>query len=122
MIWAAAIWQFGAKTFGINAPRFIWIAAAAIVLATLEEIRRLWSSVRRERALCNELAGALAKLREDQPARRDGLPEEGYEALRKAFEDQPKLRPAWRNYDAELISQNGADGRDHCFCEGSAAG
>jgi hypothetical protein len=116
MIWLTTPWHFL-----VDAPRFIWLAAAGIFAGTMEELVRMFLGVRREQVICRNLASAVRNLGREFPSRRWGLPEAGYESLRKAFEATPKLSSATHNYLSELVGQAGPDGHDYYFAEESAA-
>jgi DNA repair exonuclease SbcCD ATPase subunit len=108
------------QRFFLDAPRFIQVFAVIIVVLTGQQWFRLRSRVNRARDLCQGLIPALKELRQAYQPGLKGLSGEGYQALRKVFEERPTFRHAWTNYEAELVRAMSRDDSDLWFSERSA--
>jgi hypothetical protein len=108
----------------VSAPRFVWLAAAIIVVSTFWQLWRLVRAVFHEESLNRNLIDSLNRLHEEHPIRRDGLSGAGYEALHalgRTLENRFQLHSAWRNYEEELIRRTDFnDGHDSYSAERSA--
>src|SRR5262245_28002330 len=86
--------------FGLEAPPFIWIAAALLMLGTLAQSSRLWWLIAREKALHRRVIAQLEALQaEYRPPGRTGLAEAAYAAIVQVFREHPPLLPAWHNFE-----------------------
>jgi hypothetical protein len=108
--------------FGIEAPQFIWIAAAVLLVGTLLQIVRLWWLVSGEKALYRHIMTQLEAIRLEYGVRRqEGLAQAAYEAVVQVFDEQPPLVPAWHNFDMQMLGQSNAEGQQHMWGTESAA-
>jgi hypothetical protein len=107
--------------FGLEAPQFIWIAAALLLLGTLAQSLRLWRLITREQALYRRV---IAQLEATQAAYsvtgRTGLAETAYEAVVQVFREHPPLLPAWHNFEAQMLTQVDAAGQLRWWAAASA--
>ena len=107
--------------FGLEAPQFIWIAAALLLLGTLSQIVRLWWLVSREKTCHRRIMTQLEALRAERGAPgREGLAAATYDALGQVFHTHPPLLPAWRNFEAQMLRQSDAAGQPRWWATESA--
>ena len=100
--------------FGIEAPQFIWIAAAVLLVGTLWQIARLWWRVSGEKALYRHIMTQLEAIRLEYGVwRQEGLAQAAYDAVVQVFDAHPPLAPAWHNFDMQMLGQSNAEGQPH---------
>jgi len=98
--------------FGLEAPQFIWIAAALLLLGTLAQSIRLWWLIAREKALHRRIIAQLEAIQAEYRAPgRTGLAEAAYDAVVQVFRECPPLLPAWYNFEAQMLRQADAAGQ-----------
>jgi hypothetical protein len=106
---------------GIAAPRFVWVAAFAVLAGTAGAALRLFACVRREarihRSTTEELDDLLRKYAMGPG---EGLSAAAYEILRKTFETKPTLGGAWNNFKKQIILQRNNHNEDCYWSDGSA--
>jgi hypothetical protein len=108
--------------FSIEAPQFIWIAAALLLVGTLLQIVRLWWLVSGEKALYRRIMAQLEAIRVEYGIRRqEGLAQAAYEAVVQVFYAHPPLLPAWHNFDTQMLGQADAAGQQRLWATESAA-
>jgi hypothetical protein len=115
MVKAQWIW------FGLEAPQFIWIAAALLLLGTLAQGIRLWWLTTREKVLHRRVIAQLAAIQvEYRTPGQAGLAEVAYEAIVQVFRAHPPLLPAWHNFEAQILRQADAAGQFRWWATASA--
>jgi len=108
--------------FSIEAPQFIWVAAALLLLGTLAQSIRLWRLIAREQALHRRVIGQLEAMQtEDRSPARTGLTEAAYEAVVQVFREHLPLLPAWHNFEAQMLRQADAAGQFRWWVTASAS-
>ena len=76
--------------YGLDAPRFAWIAAAGLLVGTFLLLGRLWWLVLRESRIHLKATKRLEALRAEYPPNpREGLSGPAYDALVQVFEEIP---------------------------------
>src|SRR5579862_7286186 len=107
--------------WGLDAPKFAWIAAALLLLGPLCILFNLWWRVRRESAILAEAAGNVNRLRSRTPADpRRGLPTATYNELGQILSKSPTLAHAWNDYAALLVPRRAATGEDQFWASESS--
>ena len=107
--------------FGIEAPQFIWLAAAMLLVGTLLQTVRLWWLVSGEKTLYRRIMTQLEAMRLEYGVRRqEGLAQAAYDAVVQVL-SHPPLVPAWRSFDTQMLGQSGADGQQRMWATESAA-
>jgi hypothetical protein len=107
--------------FGLEAPQFIWIAAALLLLGTLAQSLRLWRLITREQALYRRVIAQLEAMQAAYSVTgRTGLTETVYEAVVQVFREHPPLLPAWHNFEAQMLTQADAAGQRRWWATASA--
>lgn len=98
-----AKWVF----FGLDAPVFAWVAAAALLSFTFVRLARLSWLVIRVRARLKKLTARVSELTaRHKPSAKEGLSQEGYDALVRLFEEgSHELEPAWQDFNAQVVSR-----------------
>ena len=108
--------------FGIEAPQFIWIAAALLLLGTLAQSLRLWWLLAREQALHRRVIAQLEAIQAEYRAPgRMGLAEAAYDAVVQVFREHLPLLPAWYNFEAQMLRQADAAGQFRWWATASAS-
>jgi hypothetical protein len=108
--------------FGLEAPQFIWIAAALLLVGTLAQSVRLWWFIAREKLLYQRVIAQLETIQAEYHASsRTGLAEAAYEAVVQVFRAHPPLLPAWHNFEAQMLSQPDAAGQLRWWATASAS-
>src|SRR5215475_6055607 len=107
--------------FGIQAPQFIWLAAALLLVGTLLQIVRLWWLVSGEKALYRRIIMRLEAIRlECEVHRQEGLAQAAYDAVVQVFYEHPPLFPIWLSFDTQMLSQSAAEGQQRTWATESA--
>ncbi len=107
--------------FGLEAPQFIWIAAALLLLGTLAQSIRLWWLTTREKVLHRRVIAQLEAIQvEYHTPGQTGLTEAAYEAVVRVFRAHPPLLPAWYNFEAQILRQADAAGQLRWWATASA--
>ena len=107
--------------FGLEAPQFIWVAAMLLLGGTLVQIVRLWWLVSGERILYGRVMGQLEAINTEYgTSGREGLSEAAYAAVAHVFHEYRPLLPAWRNFDAQMLSRPDATGENRLWATASA--
>src|SRR5262245_3186879 len=108
--------------FGLDAPTFLWIAAAGFVIWTAIRLGHLTYLVIRTRVLLTSAAAKLHKVRE-QFARdtREGLSLQAFDAAAQVFESLPLLKPIWQSFAADVILRQDRNGQDRYWAPESAS-
>jgi len=108
--------------FGLEAPQFIWIAAALLLLGTLAQSIRLWWLTTREKVLHRRVIAQLEAIQAEYRAPgRTGLAEAAYEAVVQVFREHLPLLPAWHNFEAQMLRQADAAGQLRWWATASAS-
>ncbi|HXX24464.1 MAG TPA: hypothetical protein VEO19_15060 [Terriglobia bacterium] len=99
--------------FGIEAPKFIWGAAAFLTLLTLTFLFRLLWQVHREKRALLRVTESLRRL-QDQMARAPGRGAQpsAVERCRELFEGSAPLASAWAALESFLVCRRNAEGQD----------
>jgi hypothetical protein len=106
---------------GLEAPQFIWIAAALLLLSTLAQSIRLWWLIARERVLHRRVIAQLEAIQvKYRTPGRTGLAEAAYEAVVQVLRAHPPLLPAWHNFEAQIFKQADAAGQLRWWATASA--
>src|SRR5215813_898142 len=108
--------------FDLEAPQFIWVAAALLLLGTLAQSSRLWWLIAREKALHRRVIAQLEAIQAEYRApARTGLAEDAYAAVVQVFREHPLLLPAWHNFEAQMLRQADAAGQLRWWATASAS-
>ena len=108
--------------FGVEAPQFIWVAAALLLLGTLAQSLRLWWLITREKILHRRVITQLEAIQaEYRTPGRTGLAEAAYEAVVQVFREHLPLRSAWYNFEAQMLRQADAAGQLRWWATASAS-
>jgi HAMP domain-containing protein len=108
--------------FGIEAPQFIWIAAAVLLVGTLWQVVRLWWRVSGEKTLYRHIMTQLEAIRLEYGVRRqEGLAQAAYDAVVQVFDAHPPLAPAWHNFETQMLGQSNTEGQQRLWATESAA-
>jgi hypothetical protein len=98
--------------FGLEAPQFIWVAAALLLLGTLAQSIRLGWLIAREKILHRRVIAQLEAIQaEYRGPGRTGLAEAAYDAVVQVFREHLPLLPAWYNFEAQMLRQADAAGQ-----------
>jgi hypothetical protein len=104
----------------VEAPVFIWVAAAGLFAVTLAILLGFVIRILRERRLHQKITRALRTTRSEYSSDlRHGLPQAAYEAVGRLFETTP-FAPLWDSFDARLVVRRDAAGIDHFWASVSA--
>jgi len=107
--------------FGLEAPQFIWVAAMLLLGGTFVQMVHLWWLVSSERALHERVMAQLEAISAAHGAPgREGLSEAVYDAVVQVFHEHRPLLSAWRNFDAQMLSQSDATGQNRLWATASA--
>jgi hypothetical protein len=107
--------------FGLEAPQFIWIAAALLLLGTLSQSVRLWWLIAREKALHRQIITQLEVMQaEYRVSGRAGLADTAYDAIVQVFREHAAFLPAWHNFEAQMLRQTNAAGQPGWWATESA--
>src|SRR5215831_8469650 len=108
--------------FGLEAPQFIWVAAALLLLGTLAQSIRLWWLIAREKILHRRVIAQLEAIQAEYRAPgRTGLAEAAYNAVAQVFREHLPLLSAWHNFEAQMLSQADAAGQLRWWTTASAS-
>ena len=107
--------------FGLDAPIFLWIAAAGLVIFSCYWLLRLWLVIRRECRLHSQVRSNLESIRTRYPRKAsDGLSAPAYDAIVRLFEKTPALRHPWDAYNALILSRRSSSSEDQFWATESA--
>jgi hypothetical protein len=110
------------SVLSLQAPRFIWLVAAALLTWTLLQLLRLWWFVRQELLTSQAVKTQLETLGAEHDLQsRQGLSGIAYEAIGQVFARHRSLLPAWRSFDTQIIVRRDAHGHDLIWTAESAA-
>lgn len=106
---------------GLDAPGFAWIAAGGLVVGTLLTLGWLLGIIFWESRIHRKVAKRLQALRtEHATGPRQGLSGPAYDALVQVFEQIPLLKPAWRNFNAQILARRDNAGEEQFWTSESA--
>jgi len=104
----------------VEAPAFIWIAAAGLLAVTLAILLWLVRRIYRERRLHQRITRGLRAIKSGYSSDlRNGLPQTAYEAVGRLFETTP-FASLWDSFDAQLVVRRDAAGNDRFWTSVSA--
>lgn len=107
--------------WGLDAPKFAWIAAAFLLVIPLCVLIFLWAKVRRESRVLLGAAARVDRLRSRTPADpRRGLSAAVYNELSEIFSKLPSLSPAWNGYASLVVARRATMGEDQFWASESA--
>jgi len=107
--------------FGIDAPIFLWIAAAGLVAFTCFWLLMLWIVIRRECRLHSQVRSNLESIRTRYPRKAsEGLSAPAYDAIVRLFAKTPALRQPWDAYNALILLRRTPAGEDQFWATESA--
>ena len=106
---------------GLEAPTFLWVAAAGLLTFTFGCLAALgwsaWRAARRNRRLSLKLRSLLR----DYPiAPRGGLASRAFDEAALAFEEVPQLAHAWHEFRSRCIWRRRPDGEDEVWASEGA--
>src|SRR5207253_6977176 len=121
--------------WGLDAPKFAWIAAVGLLLAPLGLLLFLFREVRRQHTILCDAADRIDRLRSrisagaknaaESGSRRsfkNGLSAAAYSALADILSDSPTLSQGWRSYAATLVVRSEGTGEEQFWASERADG
>lgn len=109
--------------YGLDAPIFAWLAAAALLVGTFSVLAWLAWLIRRECGIHQAVTGRLEALAAETPVRpQEGLSEAVYDALVEVLAHVPSLSPAWQRFNALLVRWSPPSGEPRLWASESAEG
>jgi hypothetical protein len=125
-----AHWNIG----GLDAPKFAWLAAAALILIPLCALLYLFREVRRQLTILSDAADRIDSLRSRISGRpiggaenalrksfKNGLTANAYSSLADILGNSPTLLHAWSSYSATLVVRSERPGEEQFWASESAA-
>jgi len=107
--------------WGLDAPKFAWIAAAFLLIAPLLVLVFLWWKVRRESKVLSLASARVRRLRAGTPPDpRAGLSTQMYNDLFDILSKFPSLSQAWNGYASLVVVRRGPTGEDQFWASESA--
>jgi hypothetical protein len=107
--------------WGLDAPKFAWIAAAFLLMAPLLVPVFLWWKVRRESKVLSLASARVRRLRAGTPYDpRAGLSTPMYNDLSDILSKFPSLSQAWNGYASLVVVRRGPTGEDQFWASESA--
>jgi methyl-accepting chemotaxis protein len=120
--------------WGLDAPKFAWLAAAGLLLFPLCALFYLFREVRGQHTILSDAADRIDRLRsristgakygiESGPRRsfKDGLTASAYSALSDILGASPALSHVWSSYAATLVVRSDGTGDEQFWASESAA-
>lgn len=108
--------------WGLDAPKFAWIAAAFLLFAPLCILLFLWWKARRESKVLLETAEKVNRLRSRTPADpRRGLSSTTYNELAEIVGKSPTLAHAWNGYASLIVARRVGTSEDQFWASEGAA-
>ena len=109
--------------YGLDVPRFAWIAAGGLLAGTLLLLVRLSWLVLRESRIHLKATKRLEVLGAEYGASpREGLSGPAYDALVQVFEEIPSLTSVWRGFSSQILGQRDPTGDERFWASESAEG
>lgn len=107
--------------WGLTAPWFAWLAAAALLILPLLALIRLWWKVRAESRPLEQATKRVKEMQARVPFDpRRGLSLAAFNELADIFPKASPLHPAWNNFAAYVVSRRQAAGDEQCWASESA--
>jgi hypothetical protein len=119
--------------WGLDAPKFAWLAAVGLLMVPLCVLVYLFREVRRQSAILCDAANGIDRLRSRTSARlksgaenvprngvKNGLTAGAYAALADILGSSPTLSHAWNGYAATMVACRTATGEDQFWGSESA--
>ncbi len=107
--------------WGLEAPRFSWLAAVGLLIFPLVALLKLWWVSRRERRSLEGLTLRVEKLRTRHPVDpQKGLSPNAYKDLSDIFLKSESLRSAWSAYASLVVSRRPGTGEEQFWASESA--
>jgi hypothetical protein len=119
--------------WGLDAPKFAWLAAIGLVAVPLTMLLYLFREVRRQSGILSDAADRIDQLRSRTLARqsgaqtgrgtglKDGLASGIYRVLEDVLGKSPTLSHAWNSYAATMVVRSGGSGDEQFWASESAA-
>ena len=120
--------------WGLDAPKFAWLAAAGLVVVPLSLLLYLFREVRRQSRILSDAADRIDQLRSRTLARlqrdiengpgsglKDGLAPSVYTTLADVLGKSPTLSHAWSGYAATMVVRSSGSGGEQFWASESAA-
>lgn len=119
--------------WGLDAPKFAWLAAAGLLVFPLCALLYLFREVRRQHTILSDAADRIDSLRwrisagaqnvaESRPrgSFKPGLSAAPYSGLADILADSPTLSQVWSSYVATLVVRPDVTGEEQCWASESA--
>ena len=119
--------------WGLDAPKFAWLAAVGLLVVPLCVLLYLFWEVRRQSTILSEAANRIDRLRSRTPARlkssgengprnvlKNGLTASVYGALADILGSFPTLSHAWSGYAATMVVRSSGTGEEQVWGSESA--
>ncbi len=109
--------------WGLDAPKFAWIAAVGLLLVPLGVLLYLFLEIRRQSTILSDAADRIDRLRSRRPADpKTGLTADGYAALAEIVGQSTTLSHAWNGYASTIVVRSVAAGAEQFWASESADG
>lgn len=97
------------EIWGIDAPIIAWLSSIGVVLVTLATLIWLFVLVYRKKRIFKNLSQKLDQIAKKHPRKpREGLTLSAYDEMRQLFENEPLVRFAWHEYEANTVFRQNA--------------
>jgi hypothetical protein len=111
--------------WGLDAPKFAWLASAVLLLVPLCVLAFLYWKIRRQSSVLSEVAERLERLRlrispDFVQSSQAGLPGGAYEALKDILRSSPTLVQAWNSYASTVVTRPAKCGEDRFWASEGA--
>src|SRR5437868_5669199 len=118
--------------WGLDAPKFAWLAAIGLVAVPLTMLLYLFREVRTQSRILSDAANRIDQLRSRTLARqsgaetgsgtgfKDGLAPGIYTVLADVLGKSPTLAHAWNSYAATMVVRSGGSGGEQFWASESA--
>ena len=118
--------------WGLDAPKFAWLAAMGLVAVPLSMLLYLAREVGKQSRILSEAADRIDQLRSRTLANRQSSPEQGpglkeglapgiYTSLGDVLGKSPTLSNAWNSYAATMVVRSSGSGGEQLWASESAA-
>jgi hypothetical protein len=106
--------------WGLDAPKFAWLAAAGLLLLPLDVLLYLWWRIRRESAALKDATEKVERLRTRQPVDpRRGLTSATYNELADIFAKSATLKAPWGAFASLIVARRSSTGDDQFWASES---
>jgi hypothetical protein len=109
--------------WGLDAPKFAWIAAVGLLVFPLCVLLYLFLEIRKQSTILSDAADRITRLRLRKPADpKTGLTASAYAALANILGKSSTLSHAWNGYASTIVVRSAQAGEDQIWASESADG